>query len=157
MGNRNHSHELNRSMYHYTESGLKNVWLTNGYEIKNTPYGEVVSIQDVEGLHRLIGTIIARRPKLTGPELRFLRKEMGMSQKALAAFVGTSEQNVSLWERRGRVPQSADRIIKLAYLETISKAGNVKIKETIERLNELDATAFQRLQLEKAKEWKEAA
>jgi DNA-binding transcriptional regulator YiaG len=144
-------------MYHYRECGLKNVWLKNGYTVKDTPYGKGVSIQDVEGLHRFIGTLIARRPKLTGPELRFLRKEMGLSQKALATFVGTSEQNVSLWERRGRVPQAADRIIKLAYLETISKDGNVRIKETIDRLNEMDATAFEKLQLEKAREWKKAA
>lgn len=144
-------------MYHYIESGLKNIWLTSGYEVKKTPYGEAVSIQDVEGLHRLIGTIIAKRPKLTGPELRFLRKEMGMSQNALADFIGISDQNISLWERRGRIPQAADRIIKLVYLETVSKNGNVKIKETIERLNELDAKAFEKLKLRKGRVWKEAA
>ena len=144
-------------MYHYTESGLRNIWLKNGYVVKNTPYGEAVSIQDVEGLHRLIGTIIAKRPKLSGPELRFLRKEMGMSQKGLADFVGTSEQTVSLWERGRAIPKAADRLIKLAYLETISDAGNVSIKKTIEDLNARDATVFKRLQLEKAKEWKEAA
>lgn len=144
-------------MYHYTESGLRNIWLVNGYLVKSTPYGETVAIQDIEGLHRYIGSMIAKRPKLTGPELRFLRKEMGMSQKALAGFVGTSEQNISLWERRGRVPQASDRLIKLAYLETISKDGNVKIKETINVLNELDATAFAGLKLEKAREWKKAA
>jgi putative transcriptional regulator len=144
-------------MYHYTESGLKNIWLKNGYVVKNTPYGEAVSIQDVEGLHKLIGRIIARRPRFTGPELRFLRKEMGMSQKGLADFVGTSEQTVSLWERGRAMPKAADRLIKLAYLEMISKEGNVKIKKMIEELNALDAKAFQRLQLEKAREWKEAA
>jgi len=37
---------------------------------------------DVEGLHKLIGTIIAKRPKLSGKELQFLRKEMEMSQRA---------------------------------------------------------------------------
>jgi putative transcriptional regulator len=119
-------------MYHYTETGLKNIWLVNGYVVKKTPYGETVAIQDVEGLHRYIGSIIAKRPKLTGPELRFLRKEMGLSQHALASLIGTSEQNVSLWERRGRVPQTSDRIIKLIYLEHINKDGNVKIKETID-------------------------
>lgn len=144
-------------MYHYIESGLRNIWLTNGYTVKKTPYGEAVSIQDVEGLHRLIGSIIARRPRLAGPELRFLRKEMGMSQKALADFVGTTEQSVSLWERRGRVPKAEDRLIKLAYLETIDKRGNVKIKDTIDRLNELDNTAFEELKLTRAREWKEAA
>jgi len=36
-------------MYHYTDAGLKNVWLTNGYQQQNTPYGRVVAVQDVEG------------------------------------------------------------------------------------------------------------
>lgn len=144
-------------MYHYTECGLRNIWLVNGYVIKNTPYGEGVSIQDVEGLHKFIGESITKRPKLTGPELRFLRKEMGMPQKALAVFVGTSEQNVSLWERRGRVPQAADRLIKLAYLENTSDGGNVKIREIIERLNDLDSTSQEKLRLEKKAEWRKAA
>lgn len=143
-------------MYRYTESGLKNVWLTNGYTIKDTPYGKAVSIQDIEGLHRAIGSIIARRPKLTGPELRFLRKEMGMSQKSMADLVGTSEQTVSLWERRGAIPKAAERLIKLAFLESISKDGNVKIKEIIDRLNASDASAYG-MQMARAKEWKQAA
>jgi DNA-binding transcriptional regulator YiaG len=145
-------------MYHYTESGLKNVWLKNGYVVKNTPYGEAVSIQDVEGLHKLIGTLITQRPKMSGPELRFLRKELGMSQKALASLVGTSEQNVSLWERRGRITQAVDRLVKLVYLESISDKPIVQIKALIDRLNALDAdVASSKLKLEKAREWKEAA
>lgn len=27
------------TMYHYTDGGLRNVWLANGYEIKPTPSG----------------------------------------------------------------------------------------------------------------------
>src|SRR5262245_10544638 len=126
-------------MYRYTEAGLRNIWLMNGYAVKRTPYGETVSIRDLEGLHRYIGSVIAKQVRLCGPELRFLRREMGMSQRELAEFVGTSEQNVSLWERRGRVPQAADRIVKLAYLEMIQKDGSIRIKETIEFLNQLDS------------------
>ena len=38
--------------YHYTESGLSNVWLENGYTIEQDPnYGELVSIANVRGLH----------------------------------------------------------------------------------------------------------
>ena len=142
-------------MYRYTESGLRNIWLVNGFVMKRTPYGKAVSIRDLEGLHRYIGSVIARQPGLSGPELRFLRKEMGMSQRALAEFVGTSEQNISLWERRGRVPQAADRIIKLAYFETIN--GTVKIRETIDFLNQLEAKTFGTLKLEKTRAWKKAA
>ena len=143
-------------MYHYKESGLRNIWLVNGYVEKRTSYGEAVSIRDVDGLHKYIGSVIAEQPNLSGPELRFLRKELGMSQRELAEFVGTSEQNVSLWERRGRVPRAADRIVKLAYLEMI-KDGNIKIRETIDFLNHLDAKPLRTLKLEKARAWKKAA
>ena len=144
-------------MYHYTESGLSNVWLKNGYVIKKTPYGEGVSIQDVEGLHKLIGTLISQRPKLTGKELRFLRKEMELSQRALGEILGTSEQNISLWERRGNVPKVSARLTKLIYLEHINPKGNIKIRELIDRLNEEDARAEDRLEFEKTTSWKEAA
>jgi putative transcriptional regulator len=103
-------------MYHYTESGLQNIWLVNGFTRVKTRHGVGVAIHDVEGLHRVIGKVLATKPKLTGSALRFLRKEMGMSQGALAALVGTSEQNVSLWERRGGIPRTADRLVRLIYL-----------------------------------------
>ena len=136
-------------MYHYTESGLDNVWLKNGYAMKSTAYGEGVSIQDIEGLHKLIGSLIAKRPKITGKELRFIRKEMEMSQSALGALLGTSEQNISLWERKGNIPKVSDRLVKLIYLEHIDPNGNIKIRELIDRLNEEDAQKEERLELEK--------
>ena len=136
-------------MYHYTESGLGNVWLKNGYAMNNTAYGDGVSIQDVEGLHKLIGSLIAKRPKITGKELRFIRKEMEMSQSALGALLGTSEQNISLWERKGNIPKVSDRLVKLIYLEHIDPNGNIKIRELIDRLNEEDAQKEERLELEK--------
>ena len=146
------------SMYHYTESGLGNVWLKNGFVMKSTPYGEGVSIQDVEGLHKLIGTLIARRPKITGKELRFLRKEMEMSQSALGALLGTSEQNISLWERRGNIPKVSDRLVKIIYLEHVNPDGNIKIRELIDRLNKEDARKEDRLEFEKRNSsWREAA
>src|SRR4051812_470100 len=90
-----HRDELRRfDMYHYTECGLQKVWLENGYTVTQTPYGKGVSIRNVSGLHRLIGRALSQRPGLTGAELRFLRKEMELSQGALADMVGVSEQNV---------------------------------------------------------------
>ena len=143
-------------MYHYTESGLQNVWLKNGYIVRNTPYGKGVSIHDLEGLHKAICLALTRSPKLTGAEFRFLRKELGMSQRGIASLLGTTEQNVSLWERRGRVPKVTDRLIKLIYLEHVNQ--NVKIRELIERLNEQDTKAQEKLRFETSdQEWKEAA
>jgi putative transcriptional regulator len=142
--------------YHYTESGLRNVYLENGYTVHETPYGEAVSINDVDGLHRAIGTSIAKKARLTGSELRFLRKELGLSQRALALLIGSSEQNVSLWERRGRMPRLADRIVRLLYLEAAE--GNLKIKNALEALVEVDEHPSDRLAFHAENGgWKEAA
>jgi len=143
-------------MYHYTESGLQNIWLENGYVIRQTKYGKGVSIHDVDGLHRSIGKSLAMKPHLTGCELRFIRKEMGLSQSAMAALLGTSEQNVSLWERRGRIPRTGDRLVRLIYLEHIG--NNSKVRELIDRLNKLDQQKIEKLYFaETAGKWKEAA
>ena len=143
-------------MYHYTESGLQNVWLSNGFRKMKTKHGTGVSIHDVEGLHRVIGRELANKPRLTGAELRFLRKEMEMSQSALASLVGTSEQNVSLWERRGKIPKTADRLVRLIYLEHVG--NNPKVRELVDRLNQLDAREGRRLTFsEQAGRWKSAA
>ncbi|HZQ61640.1 MAG TPA: transcriptional regulator [Casimicrobiaceae bacterium] len=145
-------------MYHYTECGLQNVWLENGYEIEKTPYGKAVAIQDVAGLHRLIGREIARRPRLTGAELRFLRKELDLSQRGLAGLLGTSEQNVSLWERRGKVPRGSARLLKILYLERLE--GNVKVREIIDNFVEQDEHTpadTLRLKVRRGIEWKAAA
>ena len=50
------------SEYHYVECGLPNVWLRNGFEKKQTPYGEGVSISDIEGLHRCISRTLCDKP-----------------------------------------------------------------------------------------------
>jgi putative transcriptional regulator len=120
-------------VYHYKQCGLPNVWLANGYTVHETPYGKGVSIKDVDGLHRVIGQAIVSKPHLTGAELRFLRKEMGCSQKSLATIVGTSEQTVSLWERgRGQITPAADHLVRLYYVERVK--GNVQVGRFLETL-----------------------
>jgi DNA-binding transcriptional regulator YiaG len=107
-------------MYRYTECGLRNVWLKNGYRRHKTPYGPGLSIDDIPALHRAIGLwIVGNRPRLTGAELRFLRKELDLSQKRLAEILGVEEQTVSLWERRGRMPTLADRFLRALYREGV--------------------------------------
>ena len=38
-------------MYHYTDCCLDNIWLINGYTLKNTSEGEFAEINDLDGLH----------------------------------------------------------------------------------------------------------
>lgn len=142
--------------YHYMESGLRNIWLASGYEFVETRYGRGIAIHDVPGLHALIGRMLAKKSHLTGTELRFLRKEMGLSQRALGELLGTSDQAVAKWEKIGRVPKTADRMTRLIYLEHMD--GNAPIRATIERINDTDNAVSERIVAEEsANGWKIAA
>ena len=143
-------------MYHYRECGLQKVWLENGYKVARTPYGEGVSISHVDTLHGVIGRTLAQRPQLTGSELRFLRKEMELSQRSLADMLGVSEQIVSLWERRGRIPKGAARLLKVIYVEHLD--GKVKVREMIEQWSERDTNQREELRFRaRGGEWRAAA
>jgi len=121
-------------MYRYTESGLENVWLANGYKQR----GDAVAIEDSDSLHRAIGRVLARKPRLNGQQLRYLRKELGLSQARLGNLLDVSEESVSLWERRGRVPQSAARVVQAMYLEVAE--GGITITQLVKTLAEMDDT-----------------
>jgi DNA-binding transcriptional regulator YiaG len=130
-------------MYHYTECGLGNVWLVNGYHIEDIDGEQFVSFADADGLHRVIGRSLAEKASLSGLEVRFLRKDLGMSQRMLADFLGTSEQTVSLWERGANVRNSDARLLRVLYLDKID--GNVKVARFLERLAELDRKEHEKL------------
>lgn len=126
-------------MYTYKESGLDNVYLENGFTIHNTAYGMGVSIEDTAGLHKAIGLWLVDCPKrLNGAELRFLRKEMELTQKGLAGLLGSDEQNVRNWEkaRAKSVPGMADHMLRALYSEYARGDGSVR--RLVDRLAELD-------------------
>jgi putative transcriptional regulator len=142
--------------YHYTDSGLRNIWLASGFEVVETNYGKGVAIHDIEGLHRAIGETLAKKAWLTGAEVRFLRKEMDMSQRALGELLGNTDQAIAKWEKFGKVPKTADRMIRLIYLEHIG--GNVPIRQTIERINDTDRHEQERMTAEESESgWRIAA
>lgn len=49
-------------MYKFSDGGLRNVWLANGFTVKKTPYGEAVAIEDVPGLTRAICAALTKKP-----------------------------------------------------------------------------------------------
>jgi putative transcriptional regulator len=127
-------------MYHFTDGGLRNLWLTNGYTERNTPYGKAVSFQDLEGLTKAICLALVKKPgKLTGAEFRYVRNNMLLSQKSLAQMMGYTEQAVAKWEKTGKVPKAVDFFLRSIYLG--KNDGNEKIKAMIDTINELDRIA----------------
>lgn len=126
-------------MYKFTDGNLKNVWLKNGYEVKETPYGNAVAIQDVAGLTKAICTaFIRKKGKLTGTEFRYIRLAMLMSQAALGKALGRSEQSVAIWEKNGKVPKFADTLIRVIY--AAHSNGNEKVKNIIHAINDTERT-----------------
>ena len=120
-------------MYRFTDGGLRNVWLENGYTVEKTSYGEAVSIQDVPGLVQAIcKALIRKKARLTGVEFRYLRQAMLMSQASLGKALGRSDQSIASWEKRGQIPKFADSVLRVLYAAHAD--GNEKVKNIIHAL-----------------------
>lgn len=131
-------------MYHYTESGLRNVWLQNGYTVRKTAYGEAMAIDDVDGLHTSLALRLSeKKGALTATELRFLRTHLCLSQASLAKLLGVTDQSVSLWERKGRVPKSADKLMRILVLGAID--GSQPVGDVLERINTVERIVNQKI------------
>jgi len=108
---------VTNKIYHYTECGLKNQFLINGFEIVETDYGPSVFIENVEGLHYAIARSIAEvQPHISGPEFKFVRKQMGLTQKKIGEIYGCDAQTVARWEKVGRINKPADHFIRYLFL-----------------------------------------
>lgn len=128
-------------MYHYQSCGLNNIYLINGYQEIDTPYGNAVSIDDVEGLDRAIAhSLITYKPKLTGSEIRFLRKYLGLSQAKLALLLGNNEQAIALWEKHSNIPKWASNMLRKLVCEHIGE--NKTLMEIIDHFNNMDKVEY---------------
>jgi len=104
--------------FHYQASGLSNIFLLNGVVTEHTPYGPMVTIDNLTGLHRAIGLHIIEKPvPMTGAEFRFLRKQMEMTQAELAIMMHTTDQTVANYEK-GKTAElgPADPFMRVTYL-----------------------------------------
>jgi DNA-binding transcriptional regulator YiaG len=110
-------------LYHYTGAGLSNVFLENGFRKRRYGGEEVVAIEDVEGLHQAIARSLVDKPGvLTGPEFRFLRIELDLSQKSLGDLLGVSDQAVANWEKgvTKKPLGAADRLLRILMHERLA-------------------------------------
>jgi DNA-binding transcriptional regulator YiaG len=132
-------------MYHYTDGGLRNVWLVNGYEIRQTAHGEGVAFHDLDGLVSAICTALTHQAKpLTGAEFRYIRSAgMRLSQPALASLMGINGQSVARWEKTGRVPRWADKLLRL--LHAARAEGSEPIALAVERLQTVERLVKQKI------------
>ena len=145
-------------MIRWDDMGLKNVWLANGYERVQTRYGGGLRFEDVEGLTRAVCLALARKPgKLTGSEFRYLRSAgMELSQASLGKLMGIDAQSIARWEKSGRIPKWANRLLRLLF--EAHADGNVAIRRVVSRINDVDRLINQRIVLEQSsKGWQARA
>lgn len=103
----------------YVESGLPHVVLL-GLEFRTCPKcGEEERVMPrLAQLHRMIAEAVAEKAaRLTGAEVRFLRKHLGWSGEAFANVMGVRQETVSRWETE-KEPMGAvsERLLRLMAL-----------------------------------------
>lgn len=123
-------HKTHIGEYRYTESGLPNVWLV-GVEVFECECGENFAfIPCIQELHKLIAhELITQENSLSGLEIRFLRKTMGLKAKDFAELLGVKNVSISRWEHGEFSPSElTDRFIRLFY------AANMGLPEMAQEL-----------------------
>lgn len=125
--------------YHYTGCGLDYVYLLNGFELHETPYGEGVAIQDADGLHKAIALAVISSPNaLRGQDVRFLRSLLDISQAGLGDILGASRATVARWEGGAdqAIPGGSDRTLRMFYALKVS--GHEVAERIVDLLAEID-------------------
>jgi len=102
--------------YLYSESGLSNVVLV-GVEVRRCPscgHHELV-LPRVSELHRTIAyALIRKHSRLSGSEVRYLRKYLGWSGVDFARHLGVDPSTVSNWEtEKDPIGGPSDRALRL--------------------------------------------
>ena len=102
--------------FHYQATGLPNVFL-QGVEIFDCPHcaNTDVTIPHPLKVHRAIAMALTKSPRrLTGPQLRFLRKHLKLSGEQFAQYLHTDKASISLWEQgEETISPSTDRLVRL--------------------------------------------
>jgi putative zinc finger/helix-turn-helix YgiT family protein len=104
--------------YQYHESGLDDVFLLNIIVHRCGTCGSALpEIPNVRQLHLVIALIIIeQKQKLSGKEIRFLRKNLGMKSKDLAAKLGYEPETYSRFENdREPIGDRGDRLMRIWY------------------------------------------
>jgi DNA-binding transcriptional regulator YiaG len=84
-------------------------------------------------LHFLIALeLIKKKSLLSNREIRFLRKNMGLTGKVLSKYIGVDNATLSRWENNAQtIDKSHDRLLRLIY-SNIKGISSDEIKHLIQ-------------------------
>jgi len=130
-----------RRSYQYAESSLPNVIL-QGIEVADCPKcgNSDVIIPRMAKIHRAIAQALANSPaRLTGEQLRFLRKHLGLSGEQLGGYLHTDKTKISKWENgEDQIGPATDRLIRLLVvaLDSELRSGVSAVAEHLPKISD---------------------
>lgn len=123
----------------YKACGVDGVQLLNGFEIveDDDGFGGGYSVQDVDSLHKQIGLSLAlMRPTLTHKDIKFLRKQLGLTQSELAKKLGLESQMIGRYERNEHpISGPAERLLRILYISDQWPEAQADIMTVVTRLH----------------------
>lgn len=122
--------------FHYTQCGLDDVYLLGGITLRDTAYGKSFNIKNLDALHTTIGcTLVRDRKTLRAQDVRFLRKQLSVTQDELGQMIGVSGQQVARYEKgETPIPNAPEMLLRLRFVASI-----MPDRETIKHLKEIVA------------------
>lgn len=115
-----------RSTIRYPESGLDNVFLINVPVWRCSNRHEEYEIPAAQQLHDVLAeVIIEKRGPLVGPEIRYLRKHLGLNAIDFSGYLGINPVSLSRIEnvKRG-VTSTIDRLVRLLFAQLLAAHQN---------------------------------
>lgn len=137
--------ELERKPYHYVESGLDNIYLYGVVEFRCPKCkNEMVRIPHPLQLHIILAMAISQKEgHLIGAEIRFLRKEVGMTAKGFAEAIGVTSQSLSRWENdKEKQSEPHDRLIRFIFRFMMQLRLQTMINCLEETLKQAEVVSF---------------
>ena len=87
-------------MISYPHFAVSNLYLLNGYRLEETPHGEVYEYECEDALEECVRRVLMLIPRrLTGPQVRFLRRGLGMTQEVFGRHLDRDSQTIARMEK----------------------------------------------------------
>ena len=124
--------------YNYSECGISNVMIYGIKPCVDDKGETVISIRNIEGLHRAIAqAVVQKKGKMTAEELRFLRTEMEETQSVLAKMIGYERLQIARWEKgESNIPQAVDMLMRTLAIQKLFQNKGPLLEETSKNISE---------------------
>ena len=120
--------------HQYEECGLDNIILVNiQMRVCKSCGAKAPIIPRILGLHATIGRAVALQAyPLSGLEVRFLRKQLGMSAREWAVLLRIDHTTLSRWENdEQRIGPQSDALIRFLYFRMVEEKEGKLIPDHI--------------------------